>query len=291
MKKRLNNPALAIFNPPILGVFNPPKGKKTDLKSYREYIQSLPEKEQMKKIEEAPLWAKEYLRGIVRESMRKGNPRKERFGKVSDSIGKDDFYDSHGKEKYQYLGMAERVPIHVKRAKEFLAWKDYFNASQHAKTVISFAGHGYVGKKNYDEMVKVLKQIPGSGYGKNPVKRYGSRASFRHERLRSPKGLHHLRTVSVGGHRVVIGCPVPTHKGRCPIGTVAQAILHPKAEKNSPHEKQGKVFSENVEKIYYKHAEDGKYYKHKFKTGVCMKALEDGSILIYHPSKTLWNNY
>jgi len=129
-----------------------------------------------------------------------------------------------------------------------------------------------------------------SGTKKNPVKRYGSRALYKHERLRSPKGLHHFRTVSLaGGHRIIIGCPVKTHKGRCPVGTVAQALLHPKQEKNPPA--KGKIFSNNVEKIYYIHAENGKPYVHKFKRGVRMEALNDGSVRLSHPSKDgIWTD-
>ena len=57
------------------------------------------------------------------------------------------------------------------------------------------------------------------------------------ERLRSPEEFHKgtLRTVKVGDHRIIVGCPkrkdrkkVEIIEGmRCPVGTEAQAILHP----------------------------------------------------------------
>lgn len=261
---RKKNPALAIFNPP--------KKKSTDLKDYREYIQSLPYKEQMKKIEEAPAWAKEYLKGIVRESMRKGNPKRTSISDPPYPL---------------YLGQDANGNLEFAKTKHPL-YKQWIRSWGPFKTWNEIAD--FVEEHGKDPAsVKGLMTYAYRGRKKNPLKRFGSHAKFTHERLRSPKGLHHLRTVTVGGHRIVVGCPVPTHKGRCPVGTVATSLLHPKAEKNPPS--GGKMFSENVEKLYYQHKDDNKFYKHKFKKGVCMKAMEDGSIVIFHPSKRLWGDF
>ena len=38
-----------------------------------------------------------------------------------------------------------------------------------------------------------------------------------------------FRTVEVGTHRVIVGCPKGKFEGgRCTVGTKAQAVLHPK---------------------------------------------------------------
>lgn len=61
---------------------------------------------------------------------------------------------------------------------------------------------------------------------------------FTRERVRSPKGLFGFRTKTIGAHRLVIGCPVK-HRGRkCPLPTVAQAILHPKGERGKRRRKR-----------------------------------------------------
>lgn len=59
--------------------------------------------------------------------------------------------------------------------------------------------------------------------------------AFRHQHLQSPARFDRrsFRTKAQGGHRVVVGCPKGQFsKGRCRVPTQAQAVLHPKGEKN-----------------------------------------------------------
>jgi len=59
---------------------------------------------------------------------------------------------------------------------------------------------------------------------------YSSRAKYRHEELTKRK-LYHIRTIRRGGVLIRVGCPRPQHSGRCPVGTVAKSILHPKLQR------------------------------------------------------------
>lgn len=68
---------------------------------------------------------------------------------------KDDFYDEMGREKYLYLGIDKRMPIHYKKAKEFFAAGDLFNAKQHARAYLSFVPEGYGTKEQAAEMEKI----------------------------------------------------------------------------------------------------------------------------------------
>ena len=53
-----------------------------------------------------------------------------------------------------------------------------------------------------------------------------------------------------------------------------------------------KIISRKVYMIAYQHKEDGKDYKHDFDLpDVNMWGLSDGSILITHKSKKLWENF
>lgn len=49
------------------------------------------------------------------------------------------------------------------------------------------------------------------------------------------------------------------------------------------------LMSEHVEKLWYHHATEGPRV-HEFGTGVRMYALEDGSVLLKHPSKPVWGD-
>jgi hypothetical protein len=67
---------------------------------------------------------------------------------------------------------------------------------------------------------------------RNPLKKTGSRAKFRHKRIVSPKRFdpRSFRTKKVGASRVIIGCPKEKYSpstGKCKVGTRAQAILRP----------------------------------------------------------------
>ncbi len=55
---------------------------------------------------------------------------------------------------------------------------------------------------------------------------------------------------------------------------------------------RGEIMSKRVFEVAYKHATDGKAYKHEFAAGVCMEALPDGSIRIYSMrGKRLWGDF
>ncbi len=97
---------------------------------------------------------------------------------------------------------------------------------------------------------------------KKPVRKTSTRSKFQHERLRSPKKLYHLRTVTVGKHRVIVGCPVK-HAGRCPVPMVAQAILHPPKENPAGRGvRMGKLVELRYERDFGK--KPG-FYKHQFR--------------------------
>lgn len=55
--------------------------------------------------------------------------------------------------------------------------------------------------------------------------------------------------------------------------------------------KKGIIMSDRVIELRYIHIEDGKAYKHEFGLGVEMIALDNGSIMLYHPRKKLWGDY
>jgi Arc/MetJ-type ribon-helix-helix transcriptional regulator len=158
-------------------------------------------------------------------------------------------------------------------------------------------GYGKVIEENpisHRKALKYAKELV--KHEKAGVKKHLPNAEFRHERLRSSKGLHHIRTVTVGKHRVIIGCPVKTHKGRCPIGTVATSILHPKTERKNPiavyNPRHGvKLPATDVELRYIRTAGEwkGEPFKHPFKSSVSLIGLPDGNVLIKSNSgKRLW---
>ncbi len=129
---------------------------------------------------------------------------------------------------------------------------------------------------------------------------------FRHEKLRSSKNLHHIRTVSVNSHRVIVGCPVSTHgKGRCPTAVLAASILHPKSERRNPiavynpSRSANIIYGQRVQKLPAKNIEiryqrvSGRYarkwFRHKFKSTAVLLGMSDGSILLKSiGGKRLW---
>lgn len=54
---------------------------------------------------------------------------------------------------------------------------------------------------------------------------------------------------------------------------------------NPPRAKVADVMSERVYEVRYRHAQDGKRYRHTFKPGVRMLALTDGTILLEGPDE------
>lgn len=51
------------------------------------------------------------------------------------------------------------------------------------------------------------------------------------------------------------------------------------------------IISKRVYEIAYKHAEDGKAYKHDFASGVCCELLPDGSARLYRmDGKPVWED-
>jgi hypothetical protein len=134
-------------------------------------------------------------------------------------------------------------------------------------------------------------------------------AGFRHERLHPPGQFDRrsFRVLTQGAHRVIVGCPKGKWDPRlkaCKVGTVAQAILHPKDERtraakparrkrsqtNPPRGRQVLIYSTGkiVGTFYGRHRNRGKY-KHKF-GGACkaIYGLPDGSIRIKAHRGRLW---
>lgn len=53
---------------------------------------------------------------------------------------------------------------------------------------------------------------------------------------------------------------------------------------------RGELMSKNVHQLKYTHAADGQDYVHDFERGVHMLALPNGAVLLYHPSKPVWED-
>lgn len=73
-------------------------------------------------------------------------------------------------------------------------------------------------------------------------------------------------------------------KGRRPV----------RRRRNPPRELGGDRFSRNVRRIEYVHDQDGDpdaIRVHDFGEGVEMYALPDGSILLSHPRRPLWDDF
>lgn len=59
----------------------------------------------------------------------------------------------------------------------------------------------------------------------------------------------------------------------------------------NPVRGMGIVFSKDVHRVEYEHAETGEQLYHDFEEGVVMEAMPDGSIMLYHPKRrTLWKD-
>lgn len=194
----------------------------------------------------------------------------------------------------------------------------YFSGSIKAEVAlgpyIKYDNHSYyrrdkVGPLTLERIDSINVKVEKAGESiQNP------RPRFRHERLRSPRKLYHLRTIKRGKHRIIVGCPVPVHKGgRCPVGTIAQAVLHPRSEaKRNPiaiynpithktaykyaralvqHEKKGMKNPPNgkLGRSIYSHvleirawSQSKGFRKHKFdkRSEVRAVGLPDGSVLL-----------
>lgn len=59
---------------------------------------------------------------------------------------------------------------------------------------------------------------------------------------------------------------------------------------NKPPRAGARALSGEVQRILYVHVEDGKRYEHEFGPGVEMWALKDGSIIVRHPEKRIWED-
>lgn len=158
---------------------------------------------------------------------------------------------------------------------------------------------------------------------------YSRRARYRHKRLRSPKrfvpGTMRL-TKRRRGVRVVVGklkgerrrVKRGPRKGR-PVLT-AQAVLTRKRGRNptlavfgNPPPRVRGVLSWDVQAVLYRHATDKQDYVHPFGKGVTVQnkqdgstvvraavtarsgvrafLLDDGSVLLRHPTKRLWGDF
>lgn len=50
-------------------------------------------------------------------------------------------------------------------------------------------------------------------------------------------------------------------------------------------------WSDRVLELHYVHGDNGAPYKHHFRPGVHMQALEDGSVRLYHPRRPIWRDF
>lgn len=66
--------------------------------------------------------------------------------------------DDIGSGKYDSIGMADRAPMHLQKAKEFLNDKDYFNAASHARAAIRMADRGHLDHLQKSEAATILQQ-------------------------------------------------------------------------------------------------------------------------------------
>jgi hypothetical protein len=67
-------------------------------------------------------------------------------------------YDDIGSGKYDYLPIGKRIPIHAKKAEEFLKKGDFFNARIHAGKCHELCARGWIGTEPYKRAAKVLKE-------------------------------------------------------------------------------------------------------------------------------------
>ncbi len=57
----------------------------------------------------------------------------------------DKFQDDMGDGRYDYLPVAERVPLHADKAEGFERAGDWFNATMHAMSCLSLGARGWIG--------------------------------------------------------------------------------------------------------------------------------------------------
>jgi hypothetical protein len=61
--------------------------------------------------------------------------------------------------KYDYIPVAERVPLHASKAEGFLQIGDHFNAAAHAREVLKLGAEGWIGTPPYVRAQEVLKAL------------------------------------------------------------------------------------------------------------------------------------
>jgi hypothetical protein len=84
---------------------------------------------------------------------------------------------------------------------------------------------------------------------------------------------------------------VPTEKGR-EYDAKHGRRRNPRVRANPPRRGRPIQQSKRVYEIAYKHVADGKDYKHKFASGVCMELLGDGSVRLYRmDGRPLFKNF
>lgn len=97
--------------------------------------------------------------GDNQEGVGKATSGEQPKGKLKEEINTDKRYDDIGIGQYNYMGLEERFPLHVQKAKEFLAAGDIFNAQQHALTALHIGASGHIGTPLYLEAKEVLRQV------------------------------------------------------------------------------------------------------------------------------------
>lgn len=128
---------------------------------------------------------------------------------------------------------------------------------------------------------------------KNPFLKKGTRVRVRSYYSRVGQGLSYspfhgilLEDTSQGGWDVV---DVQSDNKKKSVSVYAFSL---DPEKKNPRESpRVEEMSREVTEIRYIHLEDGHAYKHSFKKGVRMAIQEEGSVLLYHPTKRIWDDF
>jgi hypothetical protein len=114
-------------------------------------------------------------------------------------------YDDFGDGKYDHMGRDKRFPLHVEKAKEFLAHGDKFNAGSHARAALMIGAKGYRGTNLYLEAQNILREI-GDGVPDDP----NDPSNNDRNRPRGPRGF------GEAGHKAGCQCGFCKNKGRLP---------------------------------------------------------------------------